>query len=470
MIRVRARDDSKVLPVSTGNHQMINEGSGRPSGFPQPFMRTALSTATTEVSFDENHGRPPYRVGGPFYLWRLKRASGVQGFVTLRGPQLVDNSSVPGQTVLSGEKWRFTYQGGFLPPAVPPQYKDIRVPAQQPATFDVPDPDVNPEPGMGSLGNSGWSKLRPDPQRAGGFQFFAELRDAPRMGRQILELRDLARGFHRLGVNASRGRAPTGNQGRRLASGVGSQHLGFAFGWGPFLRDLRDGFNAYLMMDEYIRTAERLNNEYVKRRFSEKVVQTSSTVYTTNASSTQHTFSEPSLFNHNPFLNLKGPGLDELRIDFQKYDEVWYEGKFKFYSPAFDKRNDTGFPALDKARKMLDLYGVRVNATNLYRITPWTWLADWFLGIGDAVQRAEDIMSDSVAADYFYIMRHMYARYQFVETKRTLSGPCVQIWNSEVETKRRVPGASAFSFVRPAGGLSAGQLAILASLGLSKWL
>ena len=44
--------------------------------------------------------------------------------------------------------------------------------------------------------------------------------------------------------------------------------------------------------------------------------------------------------------------------------------------------------------------GVVPSVTDLYNLTPWTWLADWFTGVGNYLDAIEQISSDNTLVNY----------------------------------------------------------------------
>lgn len=471
MLRARSRVLRSSNKPLLGVFQLKNYGKGRKSEPPSPRY-SSLGTVTNveEWCFDELHEGPPFRTGGPFLMTRKVYPNNVtQGSIFIKGVRINDVpdgqwSPTLGFVLDIGSDWRWTYQGGFGDPQIPGDLPALPAMSFTPSGISSGfHPVANPDD-LGSLGNRGWAKLRPDPARAGAMQFVIELRDAPRM------LQTSARGFSRLW--RSLGGKPSGDT--ALPKEIGDQYLNQAFGWKPFLGDLGDMFSTVKDFQKFSERAMALNGKYVKRRFAESIIVDEQLVHQSNSPS-DSTYCAPNLHSLNGYTNLRDPlgthgnGRPENRtVHRVTTAEIWYEGKFRSYRPEFDRGLQSGYPALDKARQMASLQGLRVNATTLYNVTPWTWLVDWFVNVGDAVQRYEDMITDTVAAEYFYLMRRIQSHYVITITKQTYNGPIQLSWKMGVTTKRRAVGASAFGFSAAPGGLSGSQLAILGALGMSK--
>jgi hypothetical protein len=120
-------------------------------------------------------------------------------------------------------------------------------------------------------------------------------------------------------------------------------------------------------------------------------------------------------------------------------------------------------------RQALSLLGANVDATSVYKVTPWTWLIDWGVNVGDFVRRVEDIATDAAVSRYFYLMRRTFVRFEYRSVFSTYDGQThdFRAYRS-VDVKRRVASVNPFNFSLLPGGLSGMQYSILAALGLSK--
>lgn len=465
-LRFRTRTLGGQAAPLLGEFRMINKGKGRPSGLPSPiFSQLAPFPHTEEWSMDALHQGPPFKDGGPFFNMKKVFPRTVEGHVYIEGVTINSNENNSlGFAPLPGEDWRWTYKGGFSDPQIPADLPPLPAMAYVPnSTGTNWNSAVNPDD-LNNLGNRGWKKLRPDPARASLMQSVFELREAPRMLQTSAKV--FSHSWKKLGGQQ------TGNF--LTPKELGDQFLNHQFGWKPFVKDVWDVCDVALFFSDHVARAFEQNGKWQKRYFAEPIQTSDELVYQANSSS-NGTYCSPSLFSFDGYKNLRDPlGFhnrwrpDNISIRRQSFVKIWYEGRFRSYRPEFDKGLQSGYPALDKARQFMSLAGFRVNATTLYKVTPWTWLIDWFAGVGDAVQRYEDMLTDTVASEYFYLMRTIESRYEYTLTKQTYSGPLVLKWYSGVTTKRRAVGASAFGFSASPGGLSGAQMAILAALGMSK--
>ena len=128
----------------------------------------------------------------------------------------------------------------------------------------------------------------------------------------------------------------------------------------------------------------------------------------------------------------------------------------------------------------LQLLGLDLDPTTLYKAYPWTWLLDWFSSAGSVVQNVFAQAKYSVLAEYAYVMcsekftytapaqvtvntgEAVYPLYEF-PSSMSFSGAS----RTYYEFKQR-QAANPFGFGITFASLSAFQWSILVALGLSR--
>lgn len=416
-----------------------------------------FSPGRYEKCFDVSHGRPPYRSGGPLFLIQFTEPTGIcagghlfpVGVTTQFPPNSTDNRL--------GDLWQIGYNGNFravnLPDLVSVMGKDISKPTDYRS-------QVNPDD-LEALGSRGYSKLRPKPEIVGLGQAIAEAKDLPRM------LKTTAKGFHDI-WNAIRPRIRNNPRGSRDMEKVmrpkwaADQFINHQFGWKPFLKDLNDLCNLVTDFQNHVARAKASNDKWFRKRFAEDVIE----------SSTRIMQEEKNKFNPS-FKSYFAPSFlgslesNSISVHRQKMTRVWYEGCFRQYYPEFDDEKFMD-PVLRPIRQALTLSGLNVSPSLVWKITPWTWLSDWFTNVGSDILRVQDMAGDTVVAKYMYLMRETYDRYEYQISQRWPSATISGTTYSEVRVKRRATAASPFSYVLAPGGLSGTQLAILGALGITR--
>jgi len=412
-----------------------------------------------KASIGGTHPGPPYSEGGNWLKVEFNAPFSASGAKRLES---YDFTSPRLGYFFNASDWRGRayYSGSFKPLT----FGFDNLGESERLLFDPLRPNVPVTGGdLSSVGNRAYARLRPKVERAGIAQALYELKDAPGM------LKTTAKGFHDLyrslggsdavGIGAlGRANRAFGNAKHVMGPKVVSEHfLNHAFGWVPFIQDVVKVCDVAVNFDTYVEKTKATNGQWVKRRFTEADQVSESVVFSTSGADTMCI----------PSLGDTIIANGSMRITRETMIHQWYTGSFMRYLPEFDDSVSMQ-PSFRTARQMLDLFGANISPTTLYRVMPWTWLVDWYVGGADYVQRVEDMVSDSVVSDHFFLMRYAYERFRykafFADHQGNSASP---EWFRSVEVKRRQKSVDPFNFSTPPGGLSPTQLAILGALGLS---
>lgn len=263
----------------------------------------------------------------------------------------------------------------------------------------------------------------------------------------------------------------------RFFRSLGSDYLNVEFGWKPFIRDLINAAKA-------IETATRelpQQGQRVHRRYSVPTIET-------NGSTTSFGQFDVDLRAGQSFpvgLIPTGFPIPSKVMGYQtpfnssvsnlQYSsdyaakrvtkDRWFEGEFSSFYPL-------DFDPSDYFKRLDVLVNTDVTPEVLWNLTPWTWLVDWNLRIGDSIS------ANQLRANDLLVMHYGYAMERSVYTTTTsLYGPTLNVGDttplrasSIIRTTRKLRiRANPYGFtVGGTSGLSASQLAILAALGLTK--
>jgi len=390
----------------------------------------------------DTHKGPPYVEGGDFLQYTMHYPVDI-----LESEAHTDIWTSPRLGYFFAPSWpgHGFYRGGFI---LPSTYGVEGLGDSERILYDqITESYVNPGD-MQSRGNRAWNRLRPKVERAGVFTAAYELKDLPGMLKTSADgFRDIYRGL--------------GGDLRGMQLGprkVADHFLNHEFGWVPLVGDIQKVCDVARNFDKYVQHQQQQNGKWTRRRFREPHIEEEHVEYQTSGAST---FVYPSLGEE--YIS-----SGTFTVKRQRMTDEWYTGRFMQYLPEFD----TSFGPDDMLTQLeqgLDLYGARLNPMNLYRITPWTWMIDWFSGAGDLVQRASDIANDSIVCDGFYFMRHAYERWEFKSEFTTRDGRLqTLVWYRSIEVKRREKAKSLFGFSAAPTGLSDMQKAILVALGITR--
>ncbi len=368
-----------------------------------------------DVCTDQVHPGPPYKSGGPLSIQHLH----MEMFKS--SPHMYRRNYV-----VSGNK---NFEGQFY--------------ASQ--NF------VAPTPGFSSLsgwGARGWNRALPVKPVLNIGQFLIELKDAPQMAKTTYEWFSQFKGSKWSG---------------RSAAFWGDQILNYGFGWKPFINDLWNMVNVAKTLDDKRNFILRNNHKRLHRKIQ---------LYTFHDFKLESSTTGNGLIGPGDTtgLTILGGGQD---VTLETDDNIWFEGKFSFNIPERFLYGPAS-PVLD-----LGLLGLYPDLNLIWKVTPWTWLLDWFSSVGDILGNVSQMWEYGQVADYAYVMRHQkYVRsvyatsrissgsYNSSSTPVTLLPFSAQTISTSEYLQRSV--ASPYGFGLTWAGFNPFQLSILAALGLSR--
>jgi hypothetical protein len=465
MLRVRRRDLVPANGAKIGYFQLV-DFSGRWPSKAQSFVTQSVMTGLREITIDENHGKPPYRTGGPFFSVKFKHPNTVVGVGRVVGRRITQSRTGLNLDNQPGD-WRNTYTGSVVVSHGQSGFTSLGS-SESVDHPDDSDPYVNPND-LSTLGPRAYARMRPKIEKANLAQTIVEMREAPQMLKQTAKGLKQSYAIVTGHLNAKYGNIRDLSP-KRLRSmlkdappEVGSHYLNLQFGWKPFVKDIVNICDVIVSFNHYVDNARSINNKWVKRRWVEDDIQSNDLVYQNNGGS--------SSLGITPILSgsdfVSGGQLYQIRL--QRLVQVWYEGSFRSYYPEFDDDRESGVPGLKKAIQAARLAGAIPDPVTVYKLIPFTWLGDWFVNVSDNLLAFQDLLTDAVASRYMYLMRRCYTRYEYRSVNNLHSGGVLDVKTyREVETKRRVPSASPFGFSLQPGNFTGSQWAILGALGLSK--
>jgi hypothetical protein len=291
-------------------------------------------------------------------------------------------------------------------------------------------------------GAQAYAKLKPTKPVMNLANSIFELKDIPRMLKNIINIKEAVKSYRSFKAGARTS---------------GSSYLEYKFGWEQLYRDVRRLCDAQ-------RKAQKKLDWLLRNEGKPVPVET-----------------KPLLDSDDIVEDfaISGYGLLQpvLATQFYKYEprgrrlthnteKVWAKGRFRWWLPP-GPRN------IDWTKKMMQsLYGTDITPSVVYNAIPWTWLFDWFSHFGDMVENLESGVAERVVADYWYLMR----RKEWTITNN-VTGWFVDKNLNEIQVhasssssafvKARVKG-DPFGFGTSNNSLDPGQIAILGALGLSR--
>lgn len=216
------------------------------------------------------------------------------------------------------------------------------------------------------------------------FRDIAELKDLPR---SIIQLRDTARNFQLFerGLHLDRGLKHNLYALTTSLRDIPKEYVSHHFGWKLLCKSVFDLMTKPAEISKQIDLLIRRSGKASTYRTSKKLLSVQSG-------------GTPS-FDYDPLLMrqegaLPGQPLTESRIE--------REIELKLViNTTFD------FPTLNRPKFAHDLFydklGLNPRPTDLYNLVPWTWLIDWFTGLGNYIDVIDEINRDSSIINWGFI-------------------------------------------------------------------
>lgn len=446
--RTRTRTGPAISP--TGNYEIgktyfplvpgVHDGKWGPGFSLVHNFETNFEWA--EVCVDELHAGPPYLTGGPFQH-RLYA-------------QLHPSRTGLGHITCIQLDFEKKYVGGFAPRrwAFHPSLVSDEFDFEGRSFTNLLAENSVDRPSMGDWGDKAWSSTKPKLEKAGAYVFLREAKDIPRM------LKTTAKGFHDIWNQSlgSKSRSYSGKSWIMQPKKVADHYINHQFGWAPFLGDIAKFDSVYQNSAKILKKLSEKNGQWSRRRVTLKSETTSTILGTGNG-----TFVNP------PFDGgLWSTERSTVTVSEKKTTEIIAVGSFKYYRPEFDLGSTDYSSAWNTAMRHMTIYGLRVSPINVYRAIPWSWAVDWVSKVGDHIDHLNDIVVDSVASKYCFVMQRV-KRSRILHQKIPLSCGTVNLHLERIiESKERSEATSPYGFGLSWANLTPRQLTIAAALGISR--
>lgn len=252
-----------------------------------------------------------------------------------------------------------------------------------------------------------------------------------------------------------------GRTGRERASrtlGAGDEYLNVEFGWKPLLSDIRKFSHAVKNADRILDEFENGAGKLVRRnhKFPTKLEITDPRVVHPNITMV-------------PTINgfhYGSVGTGVLTEQITTRHELWFTAAFMYGIPP--RGTPQGYSA--RANKLL---GTNLSPQMLWELAPWSWALDWAGNVGTLAENLTLFNSDCLVMPWNYIMEQKTTEVLYewrshgADVYRQYPGRHHSSQKFTTVMKYRQHGTP-FGFNIDWPEFSARQLAILASLGISK--
>jgi len=242
---------------------------------------------------------------------------------------------------------------------------------------------------------------------------------------------------------------------------LGDEHLNLQFGIKPFINDLQKMARGVLHASKLTRQFSRDSGKNVRRQ-RHLNSQAHSEELAPGGGITM------ALYGDNPFERYIYDLIPAASITQSTTSDVWFSGAFTYYlsqAHSFLGRMESW------EQKANHLLGIRMNASTVWELTPWSWLIDWHSDIGSFLSNASMLSEDSLVLRYGYVMHDIRCVKQIsvqgLVPADTASAPRTLTSFCETRSKTRVR-ATPYGFGLNLESLSPSRWAILGALGMTK--
>lgn len=215
---------------------------------------------------------------------------------------------------------------------------------------------------------------------------------------------------------------------------VGDQWLNAAFGIVPTVQDVKAIIKSMKNKTNKIRQLMRDSDKVVRRSF--RFPQTHS-VETEEISTDYASFLRPTggydtvrphirgvantqyTYYGDSFPSARSTEPIVLTRTVTQTQDIWFKGAFTYHIP----KDDGLLNELSRLESQANvLLGTRFTPSTFWELTPWSWLVDWNLKIGQAIKAADLLSTYGLVVKYGYLMCH---------TKRieTVQSPRIEMVN-----------------------------------------
>jgi hypothetical protein len=417
------------------NRKHIVRYGGWPCGTSQSGAVTEPAFNGEHSCFDETHPGPPYRRGGPLDI-RKKKV-----FLARSGSHYVFYHAILG--------WYNGHMG--VRPYIP---------------------SVEPAPtNLSGWGAKGWNRTYPlHPIYQLGVSI-GELKDLPGMVSQTVKGFQALRNAPKAFASAFSSVSGFLKHARSLPRHTGESYLYGAFGLAPMLQDLLFLLQMQEKLDKKLRWLRRHNGKSVRRKITLDETEYSEDIAQFIAPSTS---CFPVLFSDCYAAWQNVPESMPILKTYKR--RIWFSVKWRIHIPEMYLPKS---PFKNSFSLIASLLGLVPDPSVIYKITPWSWLIDWFTSVGDVIANMSSLAKYGVVAEYAYVMCRETLTYKAPGRISLHSGklsPSFQwvspdwSWSGVSTTEyqfRKREEANPYGFGITWASLSNFQWSILAALGLT---
>lgn len=270
------------------------------------------------------------------------------------------------------------------------------------------------------------------------------------------------------------------NRTDNVVANASGEYLNFQFGIAPIISEIDDLKKAVTRSDRIIAQYERDAGRNVRRQFHFPLEESTDVISTQVGRDPFPLGSGPSgnsvfgFSGNNPIQNAfiaTAFDTDTLgngtltRVDYTRR-KTWFSGAFTYHLPS----DSTAWGKMRRASVELEkVYGIGIDPSTLYNLSPWSWALDWFSSTGAVVDNLSDYLVHGLVMRYGYIMQTAERTSTYTLTGHRLRGFSSPISCSFTTTVKQRYRATPFGFGLSWDGFTPFQASIVAALGISRF-
>lgn len=239
---------------------------------------------------------------------------------------------------------------------------------------------------------------------------------------------------------------------RKLKS-AGSEYLNYQFGMVPLYNEIQATAKAMANSEKLIKQYLRDSGRLVRRRYEPDPIKVVTRTTETTSSYPQGGANASHLGGSSPRY-----------VVVDKTTTKWFSGAFTYHA-------DSKLLGMlgDQIKRAEYLYGLKPDLNDLYNLTPWSWLVDWFTNTGDVVNNLSMFVSDGLVLSHGYVMEHTLQDVTYSMPNASFHAERLDKSYQKFSYERKVRRkANPFGFGLTKEDLTPRQWAILTALGLTQ--
>ncbi len=306
---------------------------------------------------------------------------------------------------------------------------------------------------LSGWGAKGYSRGLPVHDELNLAQFVGELKDFPQM------IKSTKNFFSQFGSSAWSGKS---------AQFWSEGYLNYQFGWKPFVDDLKKMLNFEKRLGDRANWLRNHNGQKIKRSFT--LAEGSTNVQVTSLDSNFGALQPGLPTQYYPVISGMQPSGGRLVTRQSDEYRIWFSGSFTFHIPKNEMPSGALSPKLRN-----ELMGAFPDLSVVYKLTPWSWLLDWFSSTGAALSNFMLMAKYHQLATSAYVMRSTRTTIRSEAHQYVLVGnhlkPTVRLVSASATTtvtRKQRSVANPYGFGATWDGLNPYQLSILAALGITR--